>query len=155
MKATFKSVAIALGLLAVVMVCLVVVDGVRAKETATGVTSLRVTAVDLDGMPIHNAEVRVCDDSYFCDNKGRSPQIVPTQLHNSYNEAITDWFTLHVVVCADGYVPSVIINCVVYVGQSREVTVKLYPVDGSELPYVTYVESPPSDYLEKLIYPSH
>ena len=151
MKATFKSIAIALGLLAIVIVALAAFDGVASKRAVAGVTAVRVTVVDLDGVPIHNAKVTVGSQSYFCDNKGRSPQIVPDKLVNSYDGSIDDWYTVSVVVRADDYVPSVVFNCVVYVGQTRQLTVRMYTIDGSDLPVVTYVESPPDDYVSHIL----
>ena len=150
-KTTTKSVAIALTVLAVVVSALVLADGLASKGTVANVTALRVSVVDLDGAPIHNAKVTVSKQSFFCDNKGRSPQIVPDKLVNAYDGAVADWYTVTVAVQADDFVPSVVFNCVVYLGQTRQLTVRMYPDDGSDLPVVTYVESPPSDYVKHIL----
>ena len=151
MKATFKSVAIALSVLAMVVMTLMIVDANAAANVSSSKTYLRVTVVDLDNNPVHNAKVTVCGTSFNTDNKGLSPAMELSNLTNCYDDSIADWKTTTVTVQCVGYVTAVNFNCVVYVGQTRKLTVKLYPVDGSDLPYVTYVESPPSNYVEGLI----
>lgn len=151
MKATFKSVAIALAILAITVGVLVAVDANLTTDVTASKTYLRVTVVDLNNVPVHNAKVTVCGSSFNTDNKGLSPAIEITDLTNCYDNAITDWITATVTVQKEGYVAAVCFNCVAYAGQTRKLTVKLYPVDGSDLPYTVYVESPPSDYVENVI----
>ena len=151
MKATFKNVAVALLILAAVMGTLIAVDA--SSQTAMAVTNtfVKVAVVDLDGAPVHNAKVTVGQVSFYTDDKGLSPSIELATLTNSYDASITDWGTVTVVVEKDGYAPTFVFNCVVYNGQTRKLTVKIYSQDGSELPYVSYVETPPEDYLQKLL----
>lgn len=152
MKATIKSVAVALTVLAVVVAILAVVGGGITKNvSANNKTYLRVSVIDLDGTPVHNAQVTVNSCSFNTDNKGLSPAIELDSLVNSYDSSITDWGTVTVTVTKADYAPAVVFNCVVYNGQTRKLTVKVYPVDGSDLPYVTYVESPPNEYVQGLI----
>lgn len=151
MKATFKSVAVALSILAMVVVTLLIVDANRTMDVSTNKTYLRVTVVDLNNNPVHNAKVTVRGNTFNTDNKGLSPSIELNKLTNSYDSSITDWKTATVTVQCDGYVTAVSFNCVIYVGQTRKLTVKLYPVDDSDLPYTVYVESPPSNYVENVI----
>lgn len=149
-KANFKNVAVSLVLLFVVIVLLVTLDGVLNVD-ATENSGLRVTVVDLNDEAVHDAEVSVCGMRFFTDNKGLSPTISLPKTANCYDEAITDWFAVNVVVTKDGYVPTVVVNCVIYENQTRRLTVKIYPNDGSDLPFVCYVESPPNEYLQQLI----
>lgn len=151
MKATFKSVAVALSVLAITVAVLMVVDANITTDVSANKTYLRVTVVDLNNNPVHNAKVAVSDASFNTDNKGLSPAIELNSLTNSYDSSIAEWKTATVTVSCEGYVTAVSFNCIIYVGQTRKLTVKLYPVDGSDLPYTVYVESPPSDYVKQLL----
>lgn len=151
MKATLKNVAAALCLLAMVIVVLTAID--RSVNTAVAIadTSIRVAVVDLNGATVHNAKVTVANGSFYTDDKGFSPSIEIEKLTNCYDGALTEWGTVTVIVEKDGYAPAIVLNCVCYKGQTRKLTVKIYPADGSELPYVTYVESPPDEYIKTLL----
>ena len=151
MRATFKNVAVALAILVSVMGVLVAVDASGDVAVAVTNTFIKVAVVDLDGTPVHNAKVTVGGLSFYTDNKGLSPSIELATISNSYDSAITEWGTVTVLVEKDGYVPTFVFNCVVYNGQTRKLTVKTYTQDGSELPYVSYVETPPDDYAQKLL----
>ncbi|MCH5159648.1 MAG: hypothetical protein J1F66_02220 [Clostridiales bacterium] len=151
MKATFKNVAIALAILVVVVSVLAAVDANSNMAVAVANTYIKIAVVDLDGSPVHNAKVTVGEVSFYTDNKGLSPSIELATLSNSYDAAITEWGTVTVVVEKDGYVPTFVFNCVVYNGQTRKLTVRTYTQDGSELPYVSYVESPPDGYVQELL----
>lgn len=151
MKATIKSVAVALSILAITVAALMLADASIAASVSSSKTYLRVTVVDLDNNPVHDAKVTVCGASFNTDNKGLSPLIELNDLSNCYDQSVTDWQTTTVVVQKDGYVSAVSFNCVVYVGQTRKLTVRLYPSDSSDLPYTVYVESPPNDYVNSII----
>ena len=151
MKATFKNIAVALSILAMVMVVLVAVDKASSVTAVNNKTYIKVTVVDLNDNPVHNAKVSICGVTFFTDNKGVSPSIEISEPTNCYDNAITDWATNNVVVNCEGYVPAIVFNCVTYVGQTRKLTVKIYPKDESELSYVSYVECPPDDYAKTLL----
>ena len=151
MRATFKSVAVALAILAVVVGVLAAVDANSNMAVAVANTYIKIAVVDLDGSPVHNAKVTVGEVSFYTDNKGLSPSIELATLSNSYDATITDWGTVTVVVEKEGYVPTFVFNCVVYNGQTRKLTIKTYTQDGSELPYVSYVETPPDGYVQQLL----
>ena len=148
MRATFKNVAVALAILLVVVGVLAAVDANSDVAVAVTNTYIKIAVVDLDGAPVHNAKVTVGEVSFYTDNKGLSPSIEITSLSNSYDVSITEWGTVTVKVEKDGFVPTFVFNCVVYNGQTRKLTVKTYTQDGSELPYVSYVETPPDDYVK-------
>lgn len=150
-KANLKNIAISLALLSLVIVILAAVDSAINLDVAQSETYLRVTVVDLSDSPVHNAQISVAGERFYTDNKGLSPNIQLVSPENSYNGDITEWYTVNVVVVKEGFVPAVVVNCVVYDKQTRRLTVKIYPKDNSELPYVCYVESPPNDFLEQLI----
>lgn len=150
-KATIKSVAVALSVLAAIVLVLSVVDVADNVSTSGDDVLLKVTVVDLDGAPVHNAVVSVDGQSFFTDNKGNSPSILLAAVTNCYDSSLSEWGTVTVSIQKEGYVPAIIFNCVVYSGNSRKLTVKIYPDDGSELPYVSYVESPPDDYVRQLL----
>ena len=151
MKATLKGVAIALSILAMVIVVLSAIDAATNVTVSATNTYVKVAVVDLNDAPVHNAKVTVDNQSFFTDNKGMSPSIQLTQYTNCYDTQITAWGTVSVVIEKDGYTPTFVFNCVVYDGQTRKLTVKVYPKDASELPYVSYVESPPDDYIKSLL----
>lgn len=152
MRATFRNIAFALVLLSAVLSVLAVVDRNNAEiKTAQTDTYVRLTVLDLDGIPVHNAQVSVCGETFFTDNKGLSPSIQVTKLKNSFDNSVTDWHTVDIVIKKEGYVPTVMFNCVVYDKQMRKITVKIYPTDASDLPYVCYVESPPDDFVKNVV----
>ena len=151
MKATLKGVAIALSILAMVIVILSAVDVASNVTVSATDTYVKVAVVDLNDNPVHNAKVTICAQSFFTDNKGLSPSIQLAEYTNCYDSAITDWGTVTVIIEKEGYTPTFVFNCVVYNGQTRKLTVKVYPQDASELPYVSYVESPPDDYVKSLL----
>lgn len=152
MKATLKNVAAALTVLVVVIAVLLVVDnGIAAANVSAGKTLLRVCVVDLDGNPVHNAQITVEGATFNTDNKGLSPAVELKNLKNCYDETVTEWGTVTVCVEKTGYIPAIAFNCVAYSNQTRKLTVKIYPVDGSDLPYVSYVESPPDEYAKGLL----
>lgn len=153
MKATFKNVCTALILLAMALVVLWAVDLSSNVPATSNATKLRVTVVDLDGLPLHNAKVTVGQNTFFTDNKGRSPLFDVSDFSNCYDANVTQWGTVNVVATKQNYVASIALNCVVYRGQNSSVTVKLYPDDG-KLPFVCYVQTPPNDYLQGLIPPN-
>lgn len=151
MKATLKGVAIALSILAMVIVVLSAVDAANDVTVSATDTYVKIAVVDLNDTPVHNAKITVGGQSFFTDNKGLSPSIQLTQFTNCYDSSITEWGTVTVIIEKEGYTPTFVFNCVVYDGQTRKLTVKVYPQDASELPYVSYVESPPDDYIKNLI----
>lgn len=150
-KTTLKSVAIALSVLAAIVLILSAVDVTRTVSANGKELSLKVTVVDLDGVPVHNAVVKVNDQTFFTDNKGNSPNFALLNVSNCYDASITEWGTVTVAVTKDGFVPAFVFNCVVYSDVPRKLTVKIYPADGSDLPYVCYVESPPDDYMRQIM----
>lgn len=149
MKTSWKNVALFLAALSMVLVVLTAIDTAAEMQTDASVTLLRVTVVDLQDVPLHNAEVTVFGQTFFTDNNGRSP-VIQAEEQNSYGD-ITSWHTATVTVQKQGFVPAVVINCVLTDGRQRDLKVRLYGVDGSDLPYVCYVESPPKQYLEGLL----
>lgn len=151
MKATLKNVAIAVAILMMVVVVLTAIDKASDIGVSASKTAIKVTVVDLDNNPVHNAVVNVDGKTFFCDNNGNSPLIELDSLTNCYDKNLTAWHTQTVVVTKDGFVPTVVLNCVVFDKETRKLTVKIYPNDQSNLPYVCYVETPPADYLEGLV----
>ena len=151
MKATLKGIAIALSILAMVIVVLSAVDAANNVTVSATDTYVKVAVVDLNDSPVHNAKITVGTQTFFTDNKGLSPSIELSEYTNCYDSSITEWGTVTVIIERDGYTPTFVFNCVVYGGQTRKLTVKVYPLDSSELPYVSYVESPPDDYVKSLL----
>ncbi len=134
-----------------VMVVLTAVDTAREMNASANNTAIKVNVVDLDNLPVHNAKIKVGELVFYTDNNGNSPLIQLENLQNAYNVNIDSWHTTTVVITKQGFVPTVVVNCIVFDKQSRKLTVKIYPQDQSELPYVCYVESPPDEYVQELI----
>ncbi|MCH5157098.1 MAG: hypothetical protein J1G02_04390 [Clostridiales bacterium] len=151
MKATLKGVAIALSILAMMIVILSAVDKANNVTVAATDTYVKVAVVDLNDTPIHNAKITIGAQTFYTDNKGISPSIELAKYSNCYDSKITEWGTITVIIEKEGYAPTFVFNCVVYNGQTRKLTVKVYPLDNSDLPYVSYVESPPDDYMKSLL----
>lgn len=128
------------------------VDAPSVDVAVVDSTSIRVTVLDVaDNSTVHNATVDISiTTEFFTDNTGLSPTIELPTVANMYDSSITEWYCVDVVVTKSGYVPTIVVGCVLYQGQLRTLTVYLYQDDGS-LPYVCYVESPPSSYLESLV----
>lgn len=152
-KATFKNIAVSLIVLSLVIVVLTSVDRVMSVSAAQSDSYIRVSVVDLNNKPLSNVKVTVGAETFFTDNSGLSQTIPLNDLENSYDKSVTNWYTVNVRVQREGYVPAIVFNCVVYSGETRKLTVRLYEKDSSNLPYVCYVESPPSDYIQNLLQP--
>ena len=150
-KATFKNIAVSMIILSLVIVVLTTVDRVTDVTASMTDTYLRVTVLDLNDKPVSNAKVTVDGAKFSTDSKGLSPTVLLANMHNSYDSSITDWYTVNVQVQCDGYVSAVVFNCIVYNKQTRRLPARLYPRDESNLPYVCYVESPPSDYVKGIL----
>ncbi len=133
-----------------VLVVLSAIDKANDVEVSASKTAIKVTVVDLNNNPVHNAVVTVDGNTFFCDNNGNSPAIEIASLSNCYDQNISSWHTTTVIVTKEGYVPTVVLNCVIFDKETRKLTVKIYAVDESRLPYVCYVETPPDDYLKQL-----
>ncbi len=134
-----------------VLVVLSAIDKANDISASATNTAIKICVVDLDNNPVHNAKVTVGGNSFFSDNNGNSPTIQLENLDNCYDKNITDWYTSTIIVQKEGYTPTVVLNCVIFDSQTRKLTVKIYPLDGSNLPYVCYVETPPDDYLKTLV----
>ncbi len=138
--------------LVVLVSCLYWVDAPSVDVATVENTRIRVTVLDVaDNSPVHNATVDISvTTEFFTDNTGLSPTIDVPTVANMYDSSITDWYCVDVVVTKSGYVSTIVVGCVLYDMQLRQLTVYLYHDDGT-LPYVCYVESPPSSYLESLV----
>jgi len=151
MKLFGKAMAVAVSM--VVCVVLVLSQVYTPSVQQHSGARIKICVVDLDGNPVHNAKVKVvgCNLVFNTDNNGLSPSIDLPKLTNVYDAKIDQWYTVNLHVQKSGYVDTFVLNCVVYLQQNRNLTVKIYPTDDSHLPYVCYVESPPSEYLESLM----
>ncbi len=154
MKITWKSFLVVTAVLICVVLALSHVDNAVLSQHQSG-AKIRVHVVDLQGVDVHNAVVKILGTSvqFNTDNNGLSPLIELPTFTNVYDSTIDQWYTVNLQVQKQGYVDAFVLNCVVYMQQDRIVTVRVYPVDDSNLPYVCYVESPPDEYLHSLIAP--
>lgn len=65
MKTSWKNVALFLAALSMVLVVLTAIDTAAEMQTDASVTLLRVTVVDLQDAPLHNAEVTVFGQTFL------------------------------------------------------------------------------------------
>ena len=153
MKLTFKNVAVVTAVLIVTLVVLSSVTYLPSGSINQTKPMLKVNVVDLDGNPVHNATVSVIgtDIAFNTDNKGVSPLMELPVTTNLYDPNVTSWYCVNLRIAKGGFVDTFVFNCVVYQDSLRTLTVKIYPQDASNLPYVCYVESPPNQYLDGLI----
>jgi hypothetical protein len=138
-----------LAVLVVVVLTLSSIDRASSGNIDPAVTTLKVTVVDINDNVVHNAKITVVGGtSFFSDNKGMSPAIVVPNCANWYDSGIDEWFCVNVTVSKEGFVDTIVVGCVMYTGNLRSLTVRLFKADGSDLPYVCYVESPPDSYMQ-------
>ena len=117
------------------------------KSTNKNLTALKLKVTDLDGNAVSKAQITLveCGSSFFTDNNGLSPTM-EVQISKTALNVNEDWSTVTVVVSCEGFVTTVLFNCVVKDNQ----TIRLFKLDQSELPYVAIVEVPPDDFIKNL-----
>ena len=133
--------------LSAVNCCLWATSNTSGQQATDSTTKLAVTVIDLSGNLIENAVVKVveCGITAKTDANGQTGELILSNLPAQQ----LDWCGLTVTVTRSGYVNTAVIDCVVYYGRTRTLKVRMYDDDGS-LPYVCYVECPPSEYVEGL-----
>lgn len=151
MKATVKNVCIALAFIAVALIALTIADSHKDVSVSNAGTDLVVVVLDLDGNPVVGATVTVLGKTAQSGAKGVTQSIDCSSATNGVDGSATDWLTANVTVKKSGFVPAIVFCCVLPKGQTRKLTVRMYPSDGSDLPYVCYVESPPDSYVKELL----
>lgn len=122
------------------------------KSTNKNLTALKLKVTDLDGNAVSKAQITLveCGSSFFTDNNGLSPTM-EVQISKTALNVNEDWSTVTVVVSCEGFVTTVLFNCVVKDNQTRgDLTIRLFKLDQSELPYVAIVEVPPDDFIKNL-----
>ena len=150
MRVTVKNFIVSMCVMVALLVFVQILDNSLSVSASQG-QSIRIIVTDINDRAVHNALVTVESHSgFYTDNNGYSPVIRLDGVENSYDKSITDWYTVTVTVSIEGYVDTVVLNCVVYAQQTRTLNVRIYPVDSSELSVVCYVESPPDSYLQSL-----
>ena len=150
MRVTVKNFIVSMCVMVALLVFVQILDNSLSVSASQG-QSIRVIVTDINDRAVHNALVTVeSHGGFYTDNNGYSPVIRLDGVENSYYKSITDWYTVTVTVSIEGYVDTVVLNCVVYAQQTRTLNVRIYPVDSSELSVVCYVESPPDSYLQSL-----
>lgn len=152
-KLTKRNFIVSTLILVLTVGCLLWIDSDSMVDVSSTVdTTIRVTVVDVsDNSAVHNATVDIGGTTqFYTDNNGLSPTIQVPVTDNIYDDAITEWYCVNIVVSKEGYASTIVVACVVNVGQLREITVYMYDYQDT-LPYVCYVESPPDSYLSALI----
>ena len=150
MRVTVKNFVVSLCLMVGLLIFVGFLDD-SMSVSANQQPSIRVIVTDINDNVVHNAFVTVGNSGgFYTDDKGYSPVIRIDNPVNCHDNSITDWYTATVTVRAEGYVDTVVVNCVLYSNETRVLTVRIYPKDSSDLPVVCYVESPPESYLKDL-----
>lgn len=132
----------------VIVVTLAAIDAARGVYNDQNTTKLTVFVTDLNGRPVAQATVTVIETGQksVTDAQGRTqPIAIRRDSQKKY-----DWFCVTVTIRAENFVDTVIFDCVIYDNMTRYVTVRIYPVDSSPLPYVAYTEIPPEEFILSL-----
>jgi hypothetical protein len=133
------------------IIFLSVVFGFAACNKSVPTTSVQFCVTDLEGNPIKDAVVTIKEEGKTdtTDSEGNTTQLVVRVVHNDINKN-EDWFGVTVTVKAEGFVPMVIFNCILYESKMRQVNLRLFNDDGT-LPYTAYVEIPAVEIIRKLL----
>lgn len=146
---SFLRVIIPIFLLSLIVFTLAALDTSRGVYNDKTKTLLCVTVQDLDGLPVGGATVTVIETNQkFTTDKQGKTAFIPLKKTAPNGE---NWFTVTLTVKAEGFVDTVLFDCVVYDDASRMVAIRIYPFDGSPLPYVAYTETPPDAYIRRIL----
>ncbi len=130
------------------VVTLAVIDGTRGVYNNQNTTKMSVFVLDLSGRPVPQATITIIETGQkaVTDLQGKTQPIAIKRTEPKKY----DWFCVTVTIQAENFVDTVLFGCVVYDNLTRVVTVRIYPVDGSPLPFVAYTEIPPDEYVRSL-----
>ena len=144
----FFRVIVPIFLICIIVATLFALDNSRGVYNDKNNTLLCVTVINLDGRPVENATVTIVEtgQKFVTDKQGKT-LLIPLS-RNAV--AQYEWFHVTLTIKAENYVDTILIDCAIYDDMTRYVTVKIYPMDGT-LPYVVYTESPPDDYIRKIL----
>ena len=147
-KNGFYRIIIPLVLILVMGVTLAVIDGTRGVYNNGHATKMVVLVCDLSGRPVPEAVVTVVETGQkaVTDLMGKTQPIAIKRTEPKKY----DWFCVTVTIQAENFVDTVLFGCVVYDNFTRTVSVRIYPLDGSPLPFVAYSEIPPEEYILSL-----
>ena len=114
--------------------------------------TLKLRITDTNNQPVHNAKITIKETGkfFFTDENGISPNMQIDFLKNVYDENVNSWFCVTLLIEKQGFVNTVVFNCVVFCNTKRDFNVKIYQQDESDLPFVCYVESPPKNFINDL-----
>lgn len=132
---------------------IIVVSNAANLEIPPIITSVRIKVTDTNNTAIKNAKVIILDDDiyFYTDNNGFTPIIdvvfVPNKL-----DANANWSTISILIIKDGYVPTLLYDCVIYNGRVRNgPTITMLTPSQTQSKIITIVETPPDEWTEKLI----
>lgn len=121
--------------------------------TNKNITALKIKVVDVGGNPVQKAKITVVENniSFFTDNNGLSPTI-EIQISKTALNVNQNWSTVTIVVSHDSFASTILFNCVVYDNQIRDdLTIRLFKLEQSQLPYAAIVEVPPDEFIRNLL----
>jgi len=145
----FFRVIVPILIISIIVATLAAVDNARGVYNDKNNTLLCVTVINLDGQAVEGATITIIEtgQKFVTDKQGKT---MPIPISRSV-VAQYEWFHVTLTIKAKNFVDTIMINCAVYDDITRYLTVKIYPIDGSFLPYVVYTESPPDDYIRSIL----
>lgn len=152
MKSNWKVILIASVLLVNIVLGFMLIDSNVTGGKVTQATTLKVVVVDENNQKVEGATVAVLQTNlkFETNNLGQTKSIEVPTVPNWYDSKIKSWFCVNVAITHPNYVDTLVVGCVLTEGKLRILQVKVFEVDDSGLPYVSYVESPPDSYLKDI-----
>lgn len=121
---------------------------VSDASAATPIAVLQPRALDAaTGEPIPNAEIIICETGEYTvtDADGYTPTLTVPFAGDTHD-------TVTLIAYANGYVPFVLVGCVVYPNRTRfGPDLPLFRADGTLTRPTTIIETPPEAYIDGLL----
>ncbi|MBQ3551882.1 MAG: hypothetical protein IJA35_01805 [Clostridia bacterium] len=119
-------------------------------------SSLQVRVLDaFSASPISNAHVIIAEtgDEFITHEKGFTEEFsVRVYDYEGHLPLSQNWGELTLIVYADGYLDLVLFHLTVYPNKLRNVTLYLFPDDGStDHAPISIIESPNDEWVKKLV----
>lgn len=135
----------------IIMFVMLSISGCAEKRS-----SLQIRVLDaFSTSPIDHAHVLIAEtgDEFITHEKGFTEAFsVPVYDYEGHLPLSQDWGELTIIVYAEGYLDLVLFHLAVYPDSLRNVTLYLFPDDGStDGAPISMIESPNDEWVKKLI----
>lgn len=120
------------------------------KPIATTLT-IRVTDA-VSGQNLTSFDVKIAENGSRAHAAANSVTLDAPYLPDPRYIDLPPYGTVTLIVTKQGYLPTILSDCIVYLNADRKLTVNLFPNDGSlEVGYVTLCESPSDEWVRSLL----